>query len=167
MRHYCCHEDRVTTAVTAEQALLLYGGPFSAPTVIPQTVAHVLCPQCDSSHLVAQIPKGSSKGDGLEFGMHLELVETGYEDKKIKVKTKESNPAKQVQYHTSCRLACRLNHKPFLDTGCGRADHAQGQIVPCMYKHSLADKLTPHSKGVLAQQGYDARQGCICRQPRS
>lgn len=38
------------------------------------------------------------KGRGTEFGMHLGLVETGYEDKKVKVKTKEATPAKQVRF---------------------------------------------------------------------
>ena len=43
------------------------------------------------------------KGRGTEFGMHLGLVETGYEDKKVK--TKEATPAKQVRFayvHTRC-----------------------------------------------------------------
>lgn len=57
-----------------------------------------------------QVPQEAGQGHGTEFGMHLELVETGYEDKKVRVKTKEANPAKQV--HFACvptghlKLAC-------------------------------------------------------------
>ena len=51
-----------------------------------------------------QVPQEIGKGNGTEFGMHLELVETGYEDKKVRVKTKEANPAKQV-------------HSPYVQTG--------------------------------------------------
>ena len=68
-----------------------------------------------SSDLGVQVPKGTSKGHGTEFGMHLGLVETGYEDRKVKVKTKESNPAKQVQLETGfdAQLPVCTASKPF------------------------------------------------------
>ena len=71
----------------------------SALTVVPHNCSP--CLHCGSSHLDVQMPKGTSQRNGTEFGMHLELVETGYENKKVKVKTKQSNPAKQVQHHSA------------------------------------------------------------------
>ena len=67
----------------------------------PLTSALTMVPDNCSPHSDVQMPKGTSQRNGTEFGMHLELVETGYEDKKVKVKTKQSNPAKQVQHHSA------------------------------------------------------------------
>ena len=48
--------------------------------------------------MCVQVPEEVGKGHRTEFGMHLGLVETGYEDKKVRIKTKEANPSKQVHF---------------------------------------------------------------------
>lgn len=70
-----------------------------------------------------QVPSATGQDQGTEFGMHLGLVETGYEDKKIKVKVKETSTAKQVKHRTAllpsllckqiiCAYSCSTHQTP-------------------------------------------------------
>ena len=43
-----------------------------------------------------QVPPTSSNGRHLELAMYLEVLETGYDDQKIKVKMKQSGSVKQA-----------------------------------------------------------------------
>ena len=45
-----------------------------------------------------KVPNTSGEGRGTEFGMHLGLVETGYDDQKIKTKMQESGTLKQASH---------------------------------------------------------------------
>ncbi|KAL0051145.1 hypothetical protein WJX82_002690 [Trebouxia sp. C0006] len=48
------------------------------------------------THICFKVQESSGQGKGTEFGMHLGLVETGYDDQKIKIKMKESGTVKQA-----------------------------------------------------------------------
>lgn len=45
---------------------------------------------------ILQVPEESGLARGLELAVDLQLLETGYDDQKIKVKMKDSGSVKQV-----------------------------------------------------------------------
>ena len=70
-----------------------------------------------------QDPHQPGKARGTEFGMHLGLVETGYEDKKVRVKTKEADPAKQVRLITLYSYGHKSCHPEIQLRSCNGAAH--------------------------------------------
>ena len=57
----------------------------------------------------SKVPNANGEGQGTEFGMHLGLVETGYDDQKIKTKMQESGTVKQASHsHAQLFLAIKI-----------------------------------------------------------
>lgn len=104
--HYFVMSSRLSGSLTGLNALLICGWGLGCTCQLHALLYHVFlvtyycASKTTHKRLEVQDPHQSGKGRGTEFGMHLGLVETGYEDKKVRVKTKEADPAKQVQFTT-------------------------------------------------------------------